>query len=522
MKKTVVSLQHPVVCRLKLAPALISLVCSGLASAAPLGLLDAIRYTLNKNPNIQIQETQVQASQGALQQTSGQFDAAVNLTGGYTLDHNLLNQQTRPLYANVPELQTASTSYSVTLKKVLRNGWVINPSLSTTRSTGTTNDLSQLDAQNRAKVGLSLLFPLNKERRESAALSETAAQLALNASQQDLRFSVAQAIVGTVSAYWKWVAARHFFDIAREAETSMAQMVRERQKLIDAQEIPAADLLLVRASLMDKTSARLGAEQALLEARQKLGQATGMAPQQLAELEPLDDFPPLQQGLLATDAVQQRLLDLALQQRADLAAARLRQEAAKVSQSVAQSALQPQLDLNLSVGYATLLEANAASSMLSALGQQRSRANIGTSISYQWPVDNNVAKGRYVQQSAAYDQASIGLRSLEQSIHLGVEAAWQAVIRSAAQAQESEASVALYQVTVKNEKTKSQLGNATLIDVLSVNDRLLGARQNQISYHLNYLNALVQLRFETGALLDQDAPAPTIEFETFISPPSLN
>ncbi|BCO25540.1 hypothetical protein MIZ03_0401 [Rhodoferax lithotrophicus] len=526
MKKTVRFLHRHTASWLKLVATLITLLSSGLASAASLSLVEAIRHTLEKNPNVQIQEKQLESSQGVFQQTTGQFDTTVNLAGGYTVDHTPLNQLTRNSYASqrldIPESQAASTTYSVALNKTLRNGLVLSPSISTIRNTGTTNDLSQLAAQNRAKVSFNILLPLNQGRRESAALSETAAKLAWDASKQDLRVSVAQAIVNTVSAYWKWVAGRHFLDIAREAEASMVQMVRETQKLIDAQEIPAADLLLVRASLMDKTSARLGAEQAMLEARQKLGQATGMAPQQLAELEPLDDFPSLQQGLLASADVQQRLLDLAMQQRADLAAARLRQEAAKVSQAVARSALQPQLDLNLSVGYATLLEGNAASSLVRTLNQNRSSANIGTSISYQWPVENNVAKGRYVQQSAAYDQATTQLHTLEQSISLGVEAAWHAVIRSAQQAQESEASAALYQVTARNEKTKSQLGNSTLIDVLSVNDRLLGARQNQLSYHLNYLNALVQLRFETGALLRDDASASSIRFETFVSPPTLD
>lgn len=526
MKKAVVSYSNHAASRLKLAPAVLILLFSGVTSAATLSLVDAIRHTLDKNPNIKIQETQIAASLGALQQAAGQFDATVNLAGGYTADATPLNQLTRDSYArqglDIPELKATGVTYSVALHKTLRNGLTLSPSISTSRSTGTTNDLNQQDAQNRAKVSFNILLPLSKERRDATALGEVAANLAWDASKHDLRLSIAQAVVNTASAYWKWVAVRHSFVITREAETSMAQMVRETQKLIEAQEIPAADLLLVRASLMDKISARLGAEQTLLDARQKLGQAMGIAPQQLAALEPLDDFPPLQQGLLAKDDVHQRLLDLALQHRADLAAARLRQEAAQVSQTVAQSALQPQLDLNLSVGYATLLESNRNSSLISALSQQRSSANIGTSISYQWPVDNNVAKGRYAQQSAAYDQATIQRHTLEQTISLGVESAWQGAIRSALQAQEAEASVALYQATARNEKTKSQLGNSTLIDVLSVNDRLLGARQNQLSYHLNYLNALVQLRFETGTLLADDAATSSIRFETFVSPPSLD
>lgn len=495
--------------QLKLSVTVLALVSAGGAAATSLGLVDAIRLTLSQNPDIQIQGQQLQASQGLLQQASGQFDTTLNLTGTHTTDNGETQQQ-------------SSTGYSLSVRQTLRNGLVLNPGISTTRNAASTLDLNQQPAQNSAKVSINLLLPLNQDRRASAALGETAALLARDASQQDVRLTMARAVLNTVSAYWQWVAARHTLIISRDAETSMAQQLRETQKLIEADEMTAADLLLVRASLMDRTSARLGAEQTLLEAGQKLGQIMGLAPAQLDSLDPQDDFPPLQQGLLATDNVQQRLLALALQQRADLAAARLRQEAAKVARTVAQSGLQAPLDLNLNVGYTTRLDSNAANSLVSVLGQPRSSSNIGTSISWQWPVENNVARGRYLQQSAAYDQTTVQLNTLEQTISLGVTAAWQAVIRSARQAQEAEAAVALYQLTAKNEKTKSQLGNATLIDVLSVQDRLRSAQQNQISYHLNYLNALAQLRFETGSLLADEATAASIRLGTFISPPTLD
>lgn len=507
-------------------PALTTLLYSGLGLAAPVSLVDAIQWTLAKNPNIQLQEKQTDTSLGALQQAAGQFDTTASLAAGYDSDHAPLTQQSQQSYLAqgfpLSQLQTDTTSYSVALNKPLRNGVVLSPSISATRTEGTSNDLSKLAAQNRGKVNFNILIPLQQGRRESASLGEAAATLTWEASKQDLRFAIAQGIYGTVSAYWKWVAARKYAAIAQEAEASTRHMAEETQKLIEAEEIPAADLLLVQASLLDKTSARIAAEQTLLDALQKLGQSIGLTAAQIASLEPLDEFPAPPVALPVFPPLRTGFVDAALRRRADLAAARLRQEAARTSEKAAGHSLQPQLDLNIRVGYATLVEGNANGNLASAATQNRTDANIGTTISYQWPVENSIARGRYLQQAAAYAQSVVQVDTLERSIGLGVEAALSALVGGVMQVQRSEESVALYRVTVENEKTKRQLGNSTLIDVLSVNDRYLAARQNNITYRLNYLNALAQLSYETGALLVDDPSGPSIRFETFTTVPTLD
>lgn len=64
MKKTVRFLHRHTASWLKLVATLITLLSSGLASAASLSLVEAIRHTLEKNPNVQIQEKQLESSQG--------------------------------------------------------------------------------------------------------------------------------------------------------------------------------------------------------------------------------------------------------------------------------------------------------------------------------------------------------------------------------------------------------------------------------------------------------------------------
>ena len=64
-----------------------------------------------------------------------------------------------------------------------------------------------------------------------------------------------------------------------------------------------------------------------------------------------------------------------------------------------------------------------------------------------------------------------------------------------------------YRVTgfVNNIENRRQLGTATLIDVLNVEDRLNNAVQARLQYQLGYAQARAQILYETGSLL-QKAP----------------
>lgn len=496
------------------------------ASAAPVGLLDAVRATLAQNPDILLQEKQLEFSQGVLQQASGQFDTALRLTAGRLIDHSPLNQLTRDTYASegfsLSELKTKTTAYTLALEKPLRNGIVLSPSIGTTRTTGTANDLSNLIAQNQGRVNFSIRVPLLKGSGASAMAGETAAKLEWEASQQDLRHAVSQNVLNTVIAYWSLLAAGKNLDIAREAEASVRQMVGDTRKLIAADELPAADLNVVRANQMDKTATRISAEQALFEARQRLGQSMGLPYRQMATLEAINAFPAVDFESSALESQAARLIERATQQRADFAAAQLRQDSARALTGAAQSNLKPQLDLTVSIGYAGLAEGDGAGNFGASLNQNRGSANIGTSLSYQWPLANNSARGIYRQQAATYDQSSIRAANVERSIGIGIESALSSLAHSTRQLKESAETVELYRISVDNEKTKLQLGNAAMIEVLTINDRLLNVRLNHISYQLNMLNALARLNFEAGALLAEDKTGQSIRLDQLLGLPKLD
>ncbi|MES2295977.1 MAG: TolC family protein [Pseudomonadota bacterium] len=488
--------------------------------AESLTLLDAIRLNLRNNADIQLQEKQVDSSAAVLQQASGQFDTVISLKGGRNVDNSPVSQYDATQYAtvapNLTQIKSNTNTYLTEADVPLRNGMVVSSNIGVTTNYGTVTDLQRQAPQNAGTVNFSIRVPLAKGRGDIAASGEVAAGHELEAAQKTLRFTISQGVLNTLSSYWTVQANEKNLQIARASEAGIRQMLEENRKLVAADEMAAADIHLLRANLLEKTANRIAAEQSLLEAKQRLGMLLGMGQSQLASMAVEPEFIAALNDASRLKSELARLIDTAMQARPDLLAARLHQKSAKIMTEQTRDALKPQIDLVLNAGYAGLSEGGSA---YDGLTRNRAKPNIGATISYQWPVKNNVAQGRYKQQIASYESATIQIGELERSISFSVEAALANVVSLSRQLQESQEVADLYQVVAKNELLKYRLGSSTMLNVLSANDHLLSARQNRISSLFNLLNAQAQLKHQTMSLFAGDGQGQLINIERLLSIP---
>jgi outer membrane protein TolC len=496
-----------------------------IATKRPLGLLDVIQLTLVKNSDIELHAKLAESGLGALQQATGQFDSKVGVSLGESVNNIPLGQSARSSYAQLgfplSSLSTTTNSANLSLSTPFRNGVVLNSTVASIRTTGTSNDVVLLPSQSVGTVNFNIFVPLLKGSGDAASANESAAKLEWDARTQDLRFSISQSVLNTVTAYWSLIASSKILDIANESESSGRRMMEQTQKLIDADELPAADINVLKADLMDRTSVRITAEQNLLDAQLALGQAIGLQYQQITTLKPADGFPTLETEIFTLEKKLESMIAQGIARRSDHVAAKLRQDAAKILLDAAQNNRKPQVDINLSVGYAGLVE-DAGYNNSGDLSQNRTGLNKSALISYQWPFDNNSARGLLQQQLANFDQSSINVSIVERSISVGVKSALSNLLSSALKLKKSEEAVRLYKLTLENEKNKHKLGRNTLIEVLTTNDRYINASINNISFQLNYLNALVQLLFQSGSLVEDDKTGQTVRIDKLISVAKYN
>jgi outer membrane protein TolC len=477
--------------------------------ASPLLLIDALREALKRNPDTRLQEQQVVFNRGAVLAAESRFDPLYSAS--MTRQRDL-----RPLRADeinalraarrvgLTDQTTDYTVWSGGVARTLENGVVLGGNVSVTRTDDSFNQLASIPAQTLGRLNFVLAVPLMKNSgRDVVGAERDAADAEHRAALRELAHANAQTLLSTTQAYWEYLAAMRRLEIANNAEARARALVLEMEKLVRADQVPRADLELLHGSRADKTALRLAAEQALEESRRALARLIGLpADAALALALPGDDFPAFEPASLPGGDAGRALSGAALRQRADLAAGRLREQAARLRLAAARNNLKPQVDVSLNAGYVTLAEGRGPFDQ-QLLYQGRSGPTFAATLSYQFAGGNAAARGALLEQSALLDAATIRLRELEAGIGNAVPVQLEALRRAATQLADGDEAVRRYATALRNEETKRRLGRSTLIDVLNVQDRLDNAQARQVQLRQGYAAAIAQLRFTSGALVRQ-------------------
>lgn len=507
-----------------------------------LSLRDALRESLRSNPATLLQRQQIFASRGAVMQTEGQFDPVLNATVSRSNALRPLRQDERTAISSggIPDpIRTALgmdpvvptsidrqnsnlVDYSTGVLAQLRNGMTLGASVGITTSWDNLSQNSGIPPQSSGRIGFTLRAPLLRNAGRNATTANLdAAELELSAARSDLVFTNAQTLLGVALSYWEYLAAYRRLDIARDSEQRSARLVEEVQKLIAAQEMPAADAQLVQASLNERMANRIAAEQAVAEGRRNLGAQIGLAAERGYTLPaPADDFPAFDGKSILVDTPSRSvaLLGQALSRRADLQAAQLRESAANRRVASARSGLKPQVDLNFSVNYGSLVESRTPFAIGPVMSTHSVGPSLSATLSAQLPWKNSAAGGVLLAQSAARDASTIRLRNLQDAIGINLQTSVQALVRSAQQLARASEATRFYHQSVESESTKRRMGMSTLIDVINMQDRLTNALLAEVQVRQSYANAIARLRFETGAIVTPVADGFEIAIDDFFLP----
>lgn len=477
------------------------------AAEAPSGnftLMEAVRMTLNRDPNVAIEAARVDAARGALQFASGQFDPVV--ASGLTQE----NSNVPETLSSNQETRTLQNTFGVT--KQFRTGLTLEPQYRLNRS----EDLTT------GTVTFQLRQPLLRGRgRTAVQAAELSAEREVAASGLDLRQAVSQRVFIVASQYWQVRAAEHNLEVLRASESSSRELLENTRKLIAADQVPAADIVQLEASVAAAESARIGGERDLFTERQNLGREIGLDPGEIAALPlPSDPFPDVRPATVPPLAESRAFIDLALRRRSDLEAARQRQAEADLQRRAAENALKPQLDLVLAPGYSGLSDGASAGSFFSPLFRNVPGASTLLSLALSWPTLNQKALGSLLQVDAARRQSALAIDLLAKEIGADVPASLDAVGRDALRLEKSREAVRLFERTFANEEKKLRAGTSTLLDLITQRDRLTAARQTEVAAELSLALSLLDLRFRTGTLLGAGGTLGEVELARLTTLPS--
>lgn len=472
-------------------------------------LADVLRRALSANPNLVFQGLQVAAEQGNVEQALGAYET--ELTLGYSREggRRPLRQQDVTTFstAGLPENRAERINNSEAragLTRHLRSGAELEATATINSAGSTLNEVSGTPRQTTAGLRFGIRIPLL--RNAGGVQNDTALrarELERDASIEDLLQSSSTTVLNVAQAYWELAARLLRANILRESERRARELVSEIDKLVAADQIPGAELDLAEASAGEKRAARISEEQALQAAWNNLGR--------LLQADTVDD---VLEAALKTDALPEidpRAADFAsrmqarhrdvLEKRADVRAARLRERAAHIQVLAAEDGLKTQLDFVGALNTSGLREGSNGPNF--DLSRPFPTLNLGVQV--RMPLESTAARGLVATRLSAHRQSVVRLQEAEGNVGSALVTASSALRRIVRRHEDTSAAAVRYEQAVKNEYVKRKLGLATLIDVITVQDRLDGARLQQIQLRQEYASGIAQILFDAGDLVGRDA-----------------
>lgn len=470
-----------------------------------LGLGQVLQMTLASNRDVQISQAQVERASGSVMQAQGAFDTQLTLDLLRSRDRTLLTEVGKLTFPGASQEQDNASGIAARLEKRLPLGAILSGSIA---SSYASNDLalrSGTPAQTTRKVVVGLSLPLARGAGEhNAALSaEQAAQLDWQAALAKKRFSVSLSVRDAAIAFWDYLASSRQLEIARRGEARTAALIEELRKLIAADEIPAADLDLALANHAERINARIGAEQSMLQTRQTLILAMGVAvPRLVGMAAPVGDFPAAQASAMNMNPESLPVLvERSMARRGDWLALERQIEALRERVAAAQDLTLPQVDLSINLSSTGLREGSTLGDGYALYASPFAGPSISTQLNVKFPFANQAASGQLRQASAALTEAEIRREALRSQIATTVEATMGELTRSAESLRVSAEIVTRYAKTLENERTRRRLGTATLIDVINVEDRYFRALLDDVQRQRNHAVSVARLGHEVDALL---------------------
>jgi outer membrane protein len=481
--------------------------------------LKAVRVTLDFSPQILFQKAAVRGSAGAVQVTEGAFDTTIIGSIAPNASRNERHVQNKPApganpvaFPNPLVARSGVINYELGLQKTLENGIVINPSVSFSQSANTDFD-HQFNDTNQGTVNFTVTIPLAKGGGTLANKApEIAARYDLLASVLQLRFISAQSLLNTIQAYWVCKAAEETYQLQVAAVESADRLVTISAALVQADERAPDQLTQILAERATSIANRIQAESFLITARQNLAVAMGFSAASLP-LAPLvaDEFPqpPENEHYPAAD----KLIASALLFRDDLRALQETVKSQKVLMDAAYLNLRPTVNLQLAASYVPL------QSRTNLTNTHGNTWEVGALLTLNWPVENNTAIGLYIQSQSSFQNSQITVDSTEMAVESGVITALTQLKAAAANVKLYRDSLHWYQQALATQEKLFQLGQATLVDTITIRQNLINAEISYITAQQNYALSLAQLRFATGTLIFSDEKGSWIDSEVWKTVP---
>lgn len=464
----------------------------GAQGAAPTLTIDSvIDATLKENHDIRQARMAADAEGGIRTQAARPFDP--NLTARLTGSRSVNNDGSTP----TSSASTLLPDFQLGLAKMFRVGAMVTSDVQMQRTLPAPGNNA---AFNRFTFSTGVTVPLMQGKRGGLASAvERAAFAEYSASEHSLRAAASAAVRAAAAAYWEYRAACQRADILRAAAQRAQRSVDEVTILIAADERPRSDIDLMIANAAIKHAAQIESERQIAHARNMLGRAMGVDFAATAALGmPATALPnPDATAPLPLD----RLVVDALADHAEVVAASMRQQSARLLRDGAARYLVPRLDLVLGTSYTSRQGGGGAVDASQTLSNGGTGGQVSVQFVFEPSTFNSGIRGALMEADARVAQATIGLDRLERRLRIDVADALGTLDSSRARRVGTREAVARSRLAMETVRRNFELGAATLFDRILAEDTVTNAELADLAANLQFAQALVELQFARGVLV---------------------
>jgi outer membrane protein TolC len=476
------------------------------AEAIP--LLEAIRITLEHEPNIRLQVEEELYRAGRAREATGLFDSTVLGSIDYEHTEEELSQASRLVQ------DSDEGTLDLRLQKQFRSGPVVQPFVTVAGSSielSAEADDPSLEGtlsydQYSSAVGFAVDIPLARGRGvASTGAPERAATTEYDATVATTTHTASSAVLATANSYWSLLAAQRNLQVAERSLKLNQRLLDLSREMVNADELPRVELARTQARLAEARAQVESAKSTLHQARLDFVTTVGLAaPDESSAPLAADDFPPIPtpEQLAAIDVG--GLTVYAFSNRKDLEAAQLSEESGRILYRAAQLDLKVRTDLSAELSWTGReLTSSLSEGLEETLFGDYTGPSGKLGLTVEWPLQNNVQRGRLEQQRALYNQNAITTRDLARTIQSNIAVDIATLREAAQQVRQYTEAVDYYRESLDSEIEKFRIGVSTLVDAIFTEQNQIAAELGLISSLQQYAQLLAQLRYESATLLEE-------------------
>ena len=408
---------------------------------------------------------------------------------------------------------------NIGLRKTLLSGGQAQILWQNNRNRANPSVVNQLDPEYNSDVGLSLNQPLLRDFgwKYSLLRVEVAQNIEASAYYR-YRAVIADIITQVETVYWNLVLALQSIDVSEQGLALARETLRQNEGKFNVGALAQTSVLEARAEVARREANLLEVQNAAKNSQDTL-RAIINAPDPSGDA--LLRIEPQERPLVTPYTIDlQHSLQVALEERPELVAARLDIRGSGLQRRVAENQLLPRLNF---VGALGLNGASGtATPPFTNDGQTISQANPGITGGYgralelvpdgryynyfagatvEVPLDNARAKADYAQANIAFEQSRLSLRQLEESVTLEIKQAVNNLVTDLKSIDATRLARELEEENLRNQQARYDVGLATTKDLLDFQERLTISRFREIQALTQYNTNLARMRRVEGSLL---------------------